>query len=171
MIAHTELRADQKTPLKLYRSLIKSKLDYDNFKYQSGRKTYLKIHNAIYHEGLKLILGAFKTSPIESLYVEANEASANIRSNKLALQYYVKLKSCPSYPAYDSTFHPKYRELFKRSERAIKPFGLQMKTIKEARINLTKMHHTIKLKIPPWTIKTPKDYNSSSNFPRRTSEN
>ena len=111
----------------------------------------------IYHGGLRLVLGAFKTCPVESLYAEANKALANIRSNKLALQYYVKLKSCPSNPAYDVAFHPKYRELFERSERAIKPFDLQIETIKEkARINLTKIHNMIILKVAHWTIRTVK---------------
>ena len=124
MIVNTEWRANRKTLLKLYRLLIRLKLDYDNFIYQS-RKLYLKILNPIYHGDLRLIHGAFKTSPVESQYAEANVTPANIRSNKLALQYYVKLKSCPS--EYDGAFHPKYRELF---ERAIKPFGLRMETMK-----------------------------------------
>ena len=111
--------------------------------------------NPIYHEGLRLVLGTFKISPVESLYAKANIALANIRSNKLALLYFVKLKSCPSNLAYEGAFHPKYTELFERSKKAIKPSGLWMETIKEARINLTKIHNTIIPKIPPLTIKTP----------------
>ena len=106
-MCNLEWEADRKTLLKLYRSLIRSKLDYGNFIYQSARKIYLKILNLIYHGGLRLVLGSFKTSPVESLYAEANQAWANIRSNKLALQFYVKLKLCPSNPAYDGAFHPK----------------------------------------------------------------
>ena len=81
VIAHTDKGADRKTLLKL----IRLKLDYGNFMCQSARKTYLKILNLIYHGGLRLVLGAFKTSLVESLYAEANKALANIRSNKLAL--------------------------------------------------------------------------------------
>ena len=92
VIAHTEWGADRGTLLKLYRSLIRSKLDYSSFIYQSARRTYLKILNPICHGGLRLVLGAFRTSPVERLYAEANEAPANIRRNKLATQYYVKLK-------------------------------------------------------------------------------
>ena len=68
-------------------------------------------------------------SPVESLYAEANEAPANIRSNKLATQYYAKLESCPSNPAYNATFHPRYGELFEKREKAIKPYDLQMKSM------------------------------------------
>ena len=51
------------------------------------RKSYLKKKtlDPIYHGGLRLIPGTFRTSPAESLYAEANEAPANVRSHKLAL--------------------------------------------------------------------------------------
>ncbi len=39
-----------------------------------------------------LLLGAFHTSPIPSLYVEADEPSLSERRIKLALQYIAKLK-------------------------------------------------------------------------------
>ena len=75
------------------------------------------------------MLRAFRTSPVECLYALANEAPANIRSNKLATQYYAKLKSCPTNSAYNVTFHPRYGELFEKRENAIKPFGLRMKSM------------------------------------------
>ena len=112
VVAHKECRADQNMLLLLYRSLIRSKLDYGSIIYRSARRSYLKTLNPIYHGGLRLVLGAFRTSPAVSLYAEANKAPANIRSYKLALQYYVKLKSCPTNPAHHKVFHPKYKELF-----------------------------------------------------------
>ena len=139
-----------------YRSLIRSKLIYGSIIYRSARKSYLKTLDPIYHGSLGLVLGAFKTSPAESLYTEANEAPANIRSHKLALQYYVKLKSCLTNPAHHKVFHPKYKELFQKNEKAIKPFGLRMETIiGEAEVDLTENHKTIIPDIPPWTIRTP----------------
>ena len=60
------------------------------------------------------MLVAFRTSSVESLYAEVNEAPANVRINKLATQYYAKLKLCPSNPAYNATFHPRYEELFEK---------------------------------------------------------
>ena len=103
------------------------------------------------------MLGTFRTSPAESLYAEANEFPANIRSRrKLAPQYYVKLKSCLANSAHHKVFHPKYKELFQKNEKAIKPFGLQTETIiGEAEVDLIEIHKTIIPDIPPWTIKTP----------------
>ena len=80
VVAHKEWGADQNTLLLLYRSLIRSKLDYGSIIYRSARKGYLKTLDPIYHGGLRLVLGDFRTSPVENLYAEANEASANIRS-------------------------------------------------------------------------------------------
>ena len=124
VVAHKEWGADQNTLLLLllYRSLIRSKLDDGSIIYWSAWKSYLKTFNPVYHGGLRLVFGAFRTSPAESLYTEANEAPANIRRYKLALQYYVKLNSCPIIPAHYKVFHPKYKELFQTNEKAIKPY-------------------------------------------------
>ena len=113
VVAHKEWGADRNTLLSLYRSLIRSKLDYGCIIYRSAKKSYLKTPDPICHGGLRL--GAFRTSPTESLFAEANEGPANIRSCKLALQYYIKLKSCPTNPAHHKVFHPKYKELFQNN--------------------------------------------------------
>jgi hypothetical protein len=43
--------------------------------------------DTIHHQGLRLALGAFRTSPVESLYAEAGEPSLHLRRKKLSLQY------------------------------------------------------------------------------------
>ena len=91
VVAHMDWGADKSTLLKLYRSLVRSKLDYGCFIYGSARKSYLRCLDSIHHLGLRLALGALRTSPVESLYVEANEAPLSLRREKLALQYYSKL--------------------------------------------------------------------------------
>ena len=98
VVAHTDWGADKSTLLKLYKSLVRSKLDYGCFIYGSARKSYLRCLDSIHHLGLRLALGALRTSPVESLYVEANEAPLILRREKLALQYFTKLQSCPSNP-------------------------------------------------------------------------
>ncbi|GFQ87654.1 reverse transcriptase domain-containing protein [Trichonephila clavata] len=57
----------------LYRALIRSKLDYGSVVYSSACKSLLKILDPVHHQGLRLCLGAFRTSPVESLYAEAYE--------------------------------------------------------------------------------------------------
>ena len=59
----------------------------------------------IHNQGLRLALGAFRTSPVASLYVEADEPSLYSRREKLSLQYAIRLAANPSNPAHEVTFH------------------------------------------------------------------
>ena len=156
VIAHTNWGADRKTLIKIYRTLIRSKIDYGCFIYGSARKSYLKELETIHHQGLRLALGAFSTSPVESLYTEANETPLPIRRQKLAMQYHIKLATCPSNPAYNCVFQPQYKTLYDRKENAIKPFGLRMEGLTtKAQMDTTQVHRSIISKTPPWLLKQP----------------
>jgi len=100
VLAHTSWGADQDTLLYLYRSLIRSKLDYGYIVYESARKSYLRMLDPIQNHALRLCIGAFRTSPASSLCVEANEPPLQLRRKKLSLQYTLKLSANQSNPAY-----------------------------------------------------------------------
>jgi hypothetical protein len=100
-VSSTDLGADSTVLLNLYRSLIRSKLDYGCIVYGLARPSYIKLLDTVHHQGLRLSLGAFRTSPVESLNVEANEPSFVNRRIKLGMQYATKLKAYPSNPAHD----------------------------------------------------------------------
>ena len=87
-----------------YRTIVRSKLDYGSIVYGSARESYLKTLDTIHHQGIRLALGAFRTSPADSLLVEANEPSLNDRREKLSLQFALKLKSNRSNPTYNTVF-------------------------------------------------------------------
>jgi len=156
VVAHTDWGADRQVLLRLYRSLIRSKLDYGCFIYGSARESYIKSLDTIHHQGLRLVLGAFRTSPAESLYAEAHEAPLALRRQKLAMQYFVKLSSCPNNPAYNCIFNPYYKPLFDQKERVIKPFGLRIGSlVSDTSIDLDHVHESTFPKITPWTIRQP----------------
>ena len=48
----------------------------------SARKSYLQMLDPIHNQGLRLCLGAFRTSPVESLYVDAHEPCLGARTCK-----------------------------------------------------------------------------------------
>ena len=100
VLSHISWGADRTTLLKLYRSLVRSKLDYGSIIYGSARKLYLQMLDPIHNQGLRLALGAFRTSPVASLYVEADEPSLYSRREKLSLQYAIRLAAYPSNPAH-----------------------------------------------------------------------
>ena len=95
--------------------------------YGSARASYLKMLNTIHHQGLRLALGAFTTSPVESLYVEAGELPLEQRRIKLSLQYITKLRSTPSNPAYDCIFRPNYEHKYIKNTKVTAPLGIRMK--------------------------------------------
>ena len=70
--------------------------------YGSAKKHILKHLDPIHHQGLRIALGAFRTSPVKSLYVEADEPSLEHRRLKLSLNYFLKIKSFPNNPCFDS---------------------------------------------------------------------
>ena len=112
-------------------------MDYGSIVYGSARKSYLKSLDTIHHQGLRLALEAFRTSPVESLYAESNEPSLYIRREKLSLQYVTKLAANPRNSAYDCVFNPKYERFYNNKPTAIKPLGLRIQPLlEEANINI-----------------------------------
>ena len=61
--------------------------------------------------------GAFRTSPVASLYVEADEPSLYSGREKLSLQYAKRLAACPSNPAHEVTFPPNYVDLYEQKRK------------------------------------------------------
>ena len=86
--------------------MIRSKLDYGSIVYGSARKSYLQMLETVHHQGLRLALGAFRTSPVASFYVEADEPALSLRREKLSVQYVTRLAANPSNPAFEATFQP-----------------------------------------------------------------
>ena len=78
--------------LRIYRALVRSKLEYGCEVYGTGPKTQLMKLDPIHHKGLRICLLAYRTSPNESLYVLAGELSLAKRRQLLQMQYYVRLK-------------------------------------------------------------------------------
>ena len=147
---------DRNILLNLYRSLVRSKLDYGSIVYGSARKSYIQILDAVHHQGLRLCLGAFKTSPVESLYVEADEHSLSNRRLKLGLQYAAKLKAHSDNPAYSCcVFNPIYEDIIAKHENKIPPLGLRLKP-HLASFDLKSVAQVKICKCPPWELPKPK---------------
>ena len=151
VLSRTEWGADRTTLLKLYRSLVKSKLDYGCVVYGSASKTALAKLDPVHNQGLRLSLGAFRSSPVESLYVEAHEPPLEIRREKLAQQYTIKLKANPGNPAYDVVFNPKYQHLYANKDSATDSFGIYCKKLlKEAKMDVGEIAINSIPDVPIW---------------------
>ncbi|GBN93821.1 hypothetical protein AVEN_35623-1 [Araneus ventricosus] len=73
VLSNTSWGASRTSLLRVYRAAILSKMDYGCVIYGSARQSVLKILDPIHHSALRLCSGAFRTSPVESLYVECCE--------------------------------------------------------------------------------------------------
>ena len=156
VVSHMDWGADRDVLLRLYRALIRSKLDYGSIVYGSARPSYIKALDTIHNQGLRLCLGAFRTSPMESLYVEANEPSLYRRREKLSLQYTIKLKSLPHNPAHDVVFKPNFIHIFDSRPSAIPTFGIRMqRLVSDLNINLDLIVESKIPKVPPWELTIP----------------
>ena len=156
VLSSTSWGADRPTLSHLYRSLIRSKVDYGSVVYGSARKSYLQILDTVHHQGLRLALGAFRTSPVTTLYVEADEPSLYLRREKLSLQYAIRLAANQRNPAFKVTFSPQFLELYEHKPNAIKPFGLRISPLLESsNINPNNIEKHFITDIPPWCIRKP----------------
>ena len=117
----------------------------------------MKSLDTIHHQGLRLALGAFRTSPVENLYAESNEPSLYIRREKLSLQYVTKLAANPRNSAYDCVFNPKCERFYNNKPTAIKPLGLRIQPLlEEANINIKNVQPFSFPSKEPWTLNPPK---------------
>ena len=160
VLSHTDWGADRTVLLQLYRSLIRSKLDYGSIVYGSARPSYISSLDTVHHQGLRLALGAFRTSPVQSLYVEAEEPSLYLRREKLALQYAIRIAANPSNPVHKVSFPPYISEevvqLYERKPKVIRSFGLRVAPLLEsANIQKDKIEELFVSEIPSWCIRKP----------------
>jgi hypothetical protein len=155
VVGRTDWGADRKVMLRLYRS----KLDYGSIVYGSACKSPLRMLDPVHNQGLRLALGAFRTSPAESLYVEANEPSLSQRRDKRSLQYITKLKSNPTNPAYSMVFDPNYKVLYSNKPKAIPSFGIRMEPkMENTQIDLDLIAEYKVPETPPWTLESQQLY-------------
>ena len=160
VLSHTDWGADRTVLLQLYPSLIRSKLDYGSIVYGSARQSYISSLDTVHHQGLRLALGAFRTSPVQSLYVKAEEPSLYLRREKLALQYAIRIAANPSNPVHKVSFPPyiseKVKQLYESKPKVIRSFGLRVAPLLEsANIQKDKIEEHFVSEITPWCIRKP----------------
>ena len=121
--------------------------------------------DTIHHQGLRLALGAFRTSPVDSLYVKAGEPPLHLRRKKLSLQYASRISSNSKNPAKKVIFNPKFSDKFQNKPNEIKSIGLRMQNDLDAlELRPLQVLQNVDENIPPWTLRFPEVNLSLSRF-------
>ena len=75
VVAHLKWGGDRDILLMLYLTIVHSKLDYGCIAHGTASSANLRQLDSIRNAGLRLVLGAFCTSPVSSMWTEANRNS------------------------------------------------------------------------------------------------
>ena len=153
-LSGTSWGAGRDTLLKIYVTMIRSKLSYGSQALLSACPTNLKKLEIIQNAALRIATGAWRNTTIEALQVEANILPLEIYLETQNLKYYFKLKSL-------GITHPVSSQIFndERTENKIwtpsvykKPFALRseelIRTWNLSEINIPQINSG--QIIPPW---------------------
>lgn len=124
VLSHVSWGSDRLCLLRIYRSVIRSQLDYGCIVYNSARASILNMLDPIHHQGLRLATGAFRTSPVLSLYAEPNELSLEYRRFSLGFMYPVRVRSVAEYPGRDNIETIKFQRTFQNKPSIVPPFSM-----------------------------------------------
>ena len=142
VLSHTNWGADRTVLLQLYRSLIRSKLDYGSIVYGSARKSYLLELDTVHHQGHSISSWSFSNITCRK---SAEEPSLYIRREKLALQYAIRLAANQLNPTFKvfpphTSISEDTRQLYENRPKAIKSFGIRIEPLlQSANINQDKI--------------------------------
>ena len=92
VLSHSSWGADRTTMLRLHHSLVLSKLSYGCEVYSSATDCRLQILDSVHHGGVRLSTGAFKSSPIPSLLVDAGELPLDLYRQSSMLRCWYRLQ-------------------------------------------------------------------------------
>ena len=139
------------TLLTIYKSLIRSKLDYGSSLYMDASKTNLRRLDSIQYKALCLVLGAVKGTSLAAILAETGETSLNIRRQTLHLKYLFKIKSNPlnitNEIFYDKPYY-NLKQVYKaKNKEQINNFTSEIKV----ELKIIPYEYNNLFSIPPWT--------------------
>ena len=151
-LSHRNWGSDRLSLLRIYRALIRSKLDYGCQVYDSATASNLKTLDSVHHQGIRLSIGAFRTSPVDSLYAESGEPSLSYRRKKLSLQLYARIKGMPHTPYSKIVMYDENDILF-GDKKYHNTFGFRARQLfVELRMDDLNVTQTVRYMSCPWTL-------------------
>ena len=152
----TSWGADRVLLLRLYRAIVRSVLDYGSIVYASAAPSTLKFLDSIHNVGIRLATGAFRTSRIDSLLIDAGEPSLKLRREILLGSYGAKVMSIHNHPAERKILHPSYLRTYENRHTIPQPAGIRLHRLwQEHDINVPTIMKQPNQTVPPWRYLRP----------------
>ncbi|GFX45993.1 probable RNA-directed DNA polymerase from transposon X-element [Trichonephila clavipes] len=127
VLSNTSWGADRTSLLRVYQAIVLSRIDYGCVVYGSACNSTLKKLDPVHHMALRICSGAFRTSPVQSLYVNCHQLPLDLRRRKLSLAFYFKILSVPSHPLQNVYMSTSMKRLYVARPSNIRPFMDRMK--------------------------------------------
>jgi ribonuclease HI len=152
----TKWGADRTVMLRVYRALIRSKLDYGCAVYDSARESYKNSLNTIHNTGIRLAIGALRTSRVESLYCESGEPPLALRRQYLLTSYAAKLLAMKKHPTFQPLLHPRFQAIYDAKPFATLPAGIRFgRILTELTFRVPRVFPIGCSSVAPWTVPRP----------------
>ncbi|GFX61181.1 probable RNA-directed DNA polymerase from transposon X-element [Trichonephila clavipes] len=127
--------------------------------YGSARAFVLRRLDTIHHSALRIISGAFRTSPVTSLYLVCHQPPLELRRRQLSANYFIRAVSVPSHPLKLFSLATGLTRLYDARSFNIKPFSERV--LNDAHLSNTNIQENNVLAFPPWDIQI---FNYSNPF-------
>lgn len=156
-LAYKTWGADYPILLRLYKALIRSKLDYGAIVYNSAKKHLLKTLDPVQNSALRISLGAYHTSPVQSLHCECGELPLDLRRIYLSLSYIAIVSSNHDNPVRHNVFSDRFKTIFDEKVRTDPPFYQRIRNyLANLEITLPSTYDIPSVQtFPPWTLPIP----------------
>lgn len=148
--------SEENTLMTVYKAMVRSKLEYGCAVFDSAKTKILQKLQVIQNTCIRIITGAFRTSPVISLHALSGILPLDYRRKQYTISLTSKICSSPQHPLYNSIIHDnpvhnKYRKL----KYSTKSFSFRAKDL--FRLMNIPIQSSPALKhriIPPWSSNT-----------------
>ena len=153
VLSHTSWGADRTIMLRLHHSLILSKLFYGCEIYSSATTSRLKILDPIHHSGVRLATGAFRSSPVSSLLVDAGELPLGLYRQLSLVRYWYRLRRLPESLAFKTVNGGCFNQFYHDHPKFPHPFSFRVHQILSEMCFLGNQVSPYKFSVvPPWQL-------------------
>lgn len=155
MLRGTDFGSDKNSLLLIYKSLIRSKIDYGAQIYSCAVTSELKKLDIVQNKALRLALGALHSTPGYLLEVEAGVPPLNIRRMEQTVKYWARVQTRHDGNPVNAILGTGYfiKSCFKNP---VLPFGAQAQELAEAcGLKGVQVADFRPGQVPPWTLSDP----------------